>query len=146
MIEMILKESELPYTVTADNQLLAQEPVLLQRNGRPVAVLIPFAQYEAFRAWQQIEARRRHRQQELEAFERERVTFEQMKPDLLRTYPGKVVVIYQGRVVQVGDEIAETLMSVYEQFGYVPCYAQRVEEPEHIYHLPHPRSLRSNGP
>jgi hypothetical protein len=83
----------------------------------------------------------------MEAFERERVAFERMKPELLRTHRGKVVAIYQGQVVQVGTDIAETLDAVYNQFGYVPCYVQRVEETPHVYKISRsicasPRDLR----
>jgi hypothetical protein len=103
---------------------------------------VPIAEYEAFRAWQQSQERRSQRQAQMEAFERERVAFERMKPELLRTHRGKVVAIYQGQVVQVGTDIAETLDAVYSQFGYVPCYVQRVEETPHVYKFPHRKVVR----
>jgi hypothetical protein len=84
----------------------------LERAGQPVAVLVPIAEYKAFRAWQQSQERHPRRQAQMEAFERERVAFERMKPELLRTHRGKVVAIYQGQVVQVGTDIAKTLGAV----------------------------------
>jgi antitoxin (DNA-binding transcriptional repressor) of toxin-antitoxin stability system len=136
MKKMVLRETQAPYTLTVDEETL-DEPVVLERDGQPVAALVPIAEYEAFLAWQQAEERRRHRQAQMEAFERERAAFERMKPELLRTHQGKVVVIYQGQVVQVGTDVAETLDAVYDQFGYVPCYVQRVEETPRIYKFPH---------
>ncbi len=53
MRRVILRESHPPYTVTVDDETLAHEPVILERDGRPVAVLIPIAEYEAFRAWRE---------------------------------------------------------------------------------------------
>jgi PHD/YefM family antitoxin component YafN of YafNO toxin-antitoxin module len=132
MKKMVLCETQAPYTLTVDEQTL-HEPVVLERAGQPVAVLVPIAEYEAFRAWQQSEERRSQRQAQMEAFEQERAAFERMKPELLHTHQGKVVAIYQGQVVQVGTDIAETLDAVYSQFGYVPCYVQRVEETPRIY-------------
>jgi PHD/YefM family antitoxin component YafN of YafNO toxin-antitoxin module len=138
MKKMVLRETQAPYTLTVDEETL-DEPVVLERDGQPVAALVPIAEYEAFLAWQQAEERRHHRQAQMEAFERERAAFERMKPELLRTHQGKVVVIYQGQVVQVGTDVAETLDAVYDQFGYVPCYVQRVEETPRIYKFPHRR-------
>jgi PHD/YefM family antitoxin component YafN of YafNO toxin-antitoxin module len=134
MRKMVLRETQSPYTLTVDEKTL-HEPVVLERAGQPVAVLVPIAEYEAFRAWQQAQERHSQRQAQTEAFERERVAFERMKPELLRTHRGKVVAIYQGQVVQVGTDIAETLDAVYNQFGYVPCYVQRVEETPRVYKI-----------
>jgi hypothetical protein len=93
MKKMTLYESQAPYTLTVDEKTL-QESVLLERDGQPVAALVPIAEYEAFRAWQQAEERRSHRQAQMEAFEQEQATFERMKPELLRTHRGRVVAIY----------------------------------------------------
>ncbi|MFQ5342818.1 MAG: type II toxin-antitoxin system Phd/YefM family antitoxin [Anaerolineae bacterium] len=137
MKKVELRESQAPYTLAVDYEIMAEESVILERGGRPVAALVPIAEYETFRAWQQSQERRRRRQEQKDAFERERAAFEQMRPELLRTHRGAVVAIYQGQVVEVGTDIAETLDSVYERYGYVPCYVQRVEETPRIYKLPH---------
>lgn len=137
MKKISLKEAQAPYTLAIDEEALTQEPVILERDGQPIAALVPIAEYEAFRAWQQDETRHRRRQAQQEAFEQERAIFERMRPELLRTHLGKVVAIYQGRVVEVGDEVGETVEKVYDRFGYVPCYVQRVEETPRIYKFPH---------
>jgi len=141
MKRIVLRETRALYTLTVDEETL-HEPAILERDGHPVAALVPIAEYEVFRAWQQAHERHRHRQARVEPFEREQAAFEQMKPELLRTHRGKVVAIYQGRVVQVGTDIAETLDAVYNQFGYVPCYVQRVEETPRIYKFPHRKVVR----
>jgi PHD/YefM family antitoxin component YafN of YafNO toxin-antitoxin module len=141
MKKLTLHESQAPYTLTVDEETL-HEPVVLERNGQPIAALVPIAEYKAFRAWRQTEERHRRRQVQVDAFERERAAFERMKPELLRTQQGKVVAVYQGQVAQVGIDVAETLEAVYDQFGYVPCYVQRVEETPHIYKFPHRKVVR----
>ena len=141
MKKMVLRESQAPYTLTVDENTL-REPVILEQDGQPVAALVPIAEYKAFCAWQQAQERRHHRQAQMEAFEQEQAAFERMKPELLRTHLGKVVAIYQGQVVQVGTDIAETLDAVYSQFGYVPCYVQEVEETPRTYKLPHRKVVR----
>lgn len=51
MKKVTLRESKAPYTLAVDDETLAQEPVILERDGRPMAVIVPLAEYEAFRAW-----------------------------------------------------------------------------------------------
>ena len=109
MKTIMLRETQAPYTLTVDEMALRESVVLEREDGQPVAALVPIAEYEAFRAWQQAQERYHHRQVQAEPFERELAAFERMKPELLRTHRNKVVAIYQGQVVQVGTDIAETL-------------------------------------
>ena len=53
MKKVVLRETQAPYTLTIDDATLTNEPVILEREGRPVAVLVPIAQYEAFRVWRE---------------------------------------------------------------------------------------------
>lgn len=50
---MVLKEAQAPYTVSLDEAALGQETVILEREGRSVAAVVPFAEYEAFTVWRQ---------------------------------------------------------------------------------------------
>ncbi len=61
------------------------------------------------------------------AFEKEVAAFEQQKSQLLQTYPGKIVAIYQGRVVAVGDDRLKLHDEVIERYGNVPCYVENVD-------------------
>jgi PHD/YefM family antitoxin component YafN of YafNO toxin-antitoxin module len=54
MKTVVLRESQAPYTLAIDDETMNQEPVILERDGRPVAVLVPLAEYEAFRAWREM--------------------------------------------------------------------------------------------
>ncbi|MFQ5595159.1 MAG: hypothetical protein ACE5LU_10835 [Anaerolineae bacterium] len=53
MKKVILRESRAPYTLAVDDETLGHEPVILERDGRPVAALVPIVEYEAFRAWRE---------------------------------------------------------------------------------------------
>ncbi len=129
MKKMMLRETQAPYTLAVDEETWTREPVILERDGQPVAALVPIAEYKAFCTWQQAQERRRHRQTQLEAFEQERAAFDQLESKLLRTH--------QGQVVQEGTDIAKVLDAVHDQFGYVPCYVQQVEEIPRVYKFPH---------
>jgi PHD/YefM family antitoxin component YafN of YafNO toxin-antitoxin module len=52
---LTLKENQTLYEVVAQ-QAHVDEPLVLEQGGRPVAVLLPLAEYEAYRAWRQAES------------------------------------------------------------------------------------------
>jgi antitoxin (DNA-binding transcriptional repressor) of toxin-antitoxin stability system len=66
---VVLKEAQALYTLSLEADTLGQETVILEREGRPVAAVVPFAEYEAFVAW-------RRRQEEEEEFWREQEEWE----------------------------------------------------------------------
>ena len=114
------------YRIEDEQTLLTQEPAFLERNGEPLAVLLPLAAYEAFQAWQSLAADPSEREPD-PAFAREVAAFERLKPQLLQQYPGRVVGIYQGEIVAVGDNRLDVLDQVWDQFGEVSCYIETVE-------------------
>lgn len=132
MRRVILKEAHAPYTLAIEEEALSREPFILERDGEPVAAVIPITEYQAYRAW-----REEKQQEPLEAFERERQAFESLKPELLHTHRGQWVAIYRGEVVEAGQDRSQVLDSVYDRFGYVPVYVQQVEERPRVYRLPH---------
>lgn len=142
MKRVALKESHAPYILTLEEEALSQEPLILERDGEPVAAVIPIAEYEAFRAWRESRDWEEKRRKDLEAFERERRAFERLKPELLRTHRGQCVAILNGQVVESGSDKIEVLDRVYERFGYRPVYVQWVEEQPRIYKVPHRKVMR----
>ena len=51
---LTLRESHPPYTLSIEEEDLGQEPIILERDGQPVAAIVSLAEYEAFRAWQEV--------------------------------------------------------------------------------------------
>lgn len=47
-----LKESPTTYTLSFDEAQLDEEPIIVEREGEPFAVIIRAEDYERFRAWQ----------------------------------------------------------------------------------------------
>jgi hypothetical protein len=60
------------------------------------------------------------------AFEQEAAAFEALKPQLLEQYLNQYVAIYQGQIVGNGDNRLTLVKNVYNQFGEVPCYVEKV--------------------
>ena len=60
-------------------------------------------------------------------FENAVAVFDRLKPDLMAKYGGRVVAIYQDKVVAVGDDKMSVLETVVQTLGPVPCYIEWVE-------------------
>ena len=140
MRTVTLKEAQALYNVLDENQL-AQEPVLVERDGRPIGVFVPMAEYEAFLAWRNAE---QHRQRSAsdDAFQREVAAFEHMKPELLKTHLGKAVAVYHGEIVAVGETKAQVYEQVTARFGEAPIFIHVVEESPRTYKMPHRKAIR----
>lgn len=52
--------------------------------------------------------------------------FEAMKPELLETHPGEFVAIYQKQIVGFDQDEMSLIRRVYEQYGPVPCYVEKI--------------------
>lgn len=71
----MLKESHAPYTVTLEEGIVGNEPLILERDGQAVAVVIPLAEYEAFRAWREASEQERESTHCFEALRQEPQAF-----------------------------------------------------------------------
>ena len=72
---IVLKESQAPYTATFGEEIVGDEPLILERDGRAIAVVIPLAEYEAFRAWREASEQERESIQDSEAIGQEQQAF-----------------------------------------------------------------------
>jgi hypothetical protein len=71
-----------------------------------------------------------------ELWSKERNAYYAMFDELLANYEGKVVAIYQGRVVASGDNKTDVALDAISRFGSVPMYLTRITtEPHKVRHL-----------
>ena len=131
-----LKETAALYNVAPDDILLRDEVIILEKDGQPLAALVPIAEYTAFQSWQKKERRRQARQAEKAAIEQEHAAFERMLPELLEQYEGQAVALYNGQVVDVGDDESEVWERTRQRLGQVPVYVQTVTASPTVYDLP----------
>jgi hypothetical protein len=137
MKTLTLNESHAPYRVALDDAPLSGEVVILEKDGHPVAAVVPIHEYTAFQAWREAEERRQLLRSEETQIELEHKAFLQMLPELLKQYQGRVVAIHRGQVVAVGDERMEVWQRARRQLAGVPIYVQTVEYPPAVYKMPH---------
>ena len=142
MQKVILKEAQAPYQVALSDALFNGEVVILEKNGQSVAAVVPMADYDAFQAWRAAEERKQQMAQEEVAIACEHQAFQQMLPDLLADYSGRVVAIYQGEVIAAGDDRMEVWQRARQQTNGAPVYVQTVSHPSKVYKMPHRKVVR----
>ncbi len=135
-----LKETQATYSVTLGKGRPVDEPVYIEHDGKLWAVLVPVAQYEQLVA-QHSEVLRRddtawcHAQ--LAHLGAERGTFQQLLPELLKTYAGKFVAIKGNQVVDL-DADESALAKRTRQNSLRPIYIERVTATPTIIELSSP--------
>jgi hypothetical protein len=145
MKTLTLNESHAPYSVALDDAPLSGEVVILEKDGQPVAAVVPIQEYTAFQAWREAEKRRQSLRSEEARIELEHKAFLQMLPELLKQYQGRVVAIHQGQVVAVGDNRMEVWQRARRQLSGAPVYVQAVEYPPAVYKMPHRKVVADVG-
>ena len=83
MKTLILKDNQVIYETTIDASLRAGETIILERDGRAVAALVPIEEYEAFRVW-----RERQPRESISADWPDDRTLEEVVADIRRRGPG----------------------------------------------------------
>ncbi|MFQ5342209.1 MAG: DUF5678 domain-containing protein [Anaerolineae bacterium] len=132
-----IKETRAPYTIPVSEDDLAEGPIILERNGDAVAVLVPVQEYQRFIAWQEQQERKARHRARLEALERERLAFLRLKPELLRTHKGLYVAIHDDQIVDSDKDKRELAKRVFAQ-SYRPVYIELVSEEARTAEFPSP--------
>jgi len=133
----IAKEARAVYSLPFDERQLTDRPLVLERQGEPVAVVISPEEYRAYREWRDRDA---WRQQELRRLEPERQAFQRLLPELLKTRMGQFVAIYEGRVIDADPDNLVLAQRVHAQ-GYHPVYIQKVSPEPRTIELPSPEII-----
>jgi hypothetical protein len=134
-----LREVSAPYTVNADDEAIGRDTIVIRRNGEPIAVVLPFVEYQALLA------------QPLSSdlgFEQERAAFQRLLPELFKTHRGEWVAIVDGQPVEFGPDFSSVIAPVRQRFGQRPVYVREVSEQARIYTISSPQLssvMKGNG-
>lgn len=132
-----INEAQAIYTVPFSEDVLTEGPVIVERKGRQIAVIVNANEFQAFRVWRD---GRLWQQKELGRLHIERAAFQRLLLELLKTYCSQFVAVYNGRVVDDdADESAPARRAI--AWGYRPCYIQEVRTESRIYELPSPEGV-----
>jgi hypothetical protein len=139
-----LRETKATYAVTLDEAQLCQAPFAIERDGEPVAAVVPFAEYREFIAWRERMRPQSGKQDDaLAALEKERAVFLRLKEQLLRSHQGKFVAILNGEVIDADEDDHVLTRRVYAKHGYVPVYVDRVIEQPPVRQILSPKKVAS---
>ncbi len=129
-----IRETQAPYSVPIDETALAEGPIIVERQGKPVAVIITPQEYLAFQEWRNGQA---WLEEQLRPLEPERQAFQRLLPELLETHYGQFVAIHGGQVIDPAADKGALALRVLAQ-PYRPVYIEEVREQPRIYELPSP--------
>lgn len=129
------KEAQATYSFALDKTDLAQGPLILEREGEPVAAIISIEDYRRLVAGQDDDAWRREQLQRLEP---NRSAFQRLLPELLKTHEGQFVAIHKGKVIDSDSDDRELAKRVMANLGDEPVYIQKVEEELPSFEVPSP--------
>jgi hypothetical protein len=134
MTEKVVKEVSAPYLVNVEDEAIGRETIIIRRNGEPVAVVVPFADYQALtlRTPSAVDA----------TFDRERSAFQRLLPELLATHRGEWVAIVDEQPVEFGPDFSSVIVPVRQRFGQRPVYVHEVVEQPRVYKISSPRVVR----
>lgn len=134
----LIREAHAAYTLPFDEEQLADHAVVLERQGKPVAVVIAPEEYQAYREWRDADAWRRA---ELEKLRPGREAFQRLLPELLRTHQNLFVAIHDGQVVDSDADNLALAQRVMARFGKEQVYIQKVCQQPRIFELPSPEEM-----
>jgi len=127
---MELKEAQAPYLTAFDAAIQSGETVILERDGQPVAVLMPIKAYKALQDRSTILPLSASSQEHLA---RDRGAYLRLKDELLETHRGYYVGFKDGQLVDSDPDWSTLVERMYARFGYVPIYVKKVEAEEQVY-------------
>jgi hypothetical protein len=132
-----LKEVSTPYTVNAEDEAIGRDTIVIRRNNQPIAVVLPYAEYEELLLRPAVGSAGDN-----PTFERERAAFQRLLPELLRTHRGEWVAIVDGQPVQFGSDFSSVIVPVRQRFGQRPIYVHEISEEPRLYTISSPRVIR----
>jgi prevent-host-death family protein len=134
---MTLREARIAYSLAIEASQVNQGPIVVEHEGRPVAVIMSIEDYQQrfppeHDAW---------RQEQLQRLEPNRTAFQRLLPELLKTHRDQFVAICQGRLVDADPDRVALVQRSRAQ-GHRPVYIQKVTQEPPIVELPSPEEVR----
>jgi hypothetical protein len=144
----IIREVQAPYIVNLDDEAVGRETIILQRDGVPVAVVVPYDKYQQLLVFYSIHTGgikkvtstlAPEEKAEDPEFERNRRAFEQLLPELLKEHRGEWVGIVNEKAVVFGETSNAVVDDVYKRLGHVRMYVDEVLETPRTYYMDSPQ-------
>ena len=137
MSKKAVREVETPYVINATDEAIGRETIIIRRENRPVAVVVPYEEYQTLMH----QATQPPSSAEPE-FEIQWRAFQRLKPQLLEKYEGQWVGIVNEQVAVVEASFDAVSRKIVTEFGNVAhCISQVTRKPR-IAHMTTRRVIR----
>lgn len=124
MKEDKIREIKAPYVVDPSNEAIGRDTIIIQREGEPIAVIVPYDEYKS------LKDREGPSEDVDHEFRKQWLAFQRLKPDLLDEHQGQWVAIVDERVAAVGSDFETVSCQIDEEYGDVPqCISQVLKTP-----------------
>ena len=137
MAKKMIREVKTPYVVDPGDESIGRDTIIIQHDGEPVAVIVPYAEYKSWRT----EEKPLVGEMDPE-FRKQWQAFQRLKPELLKKHKGQWVAIVDEQVVAVGSTSQAVLTDALERYGDVPMCIEEVLEQPRVYCISGPRVIR----
>jgi hypothetical protein len=132
MSDKNVREVHAPYVV--DMKEIRRETVIIHENNVPVAVMMPFGEYQQL--LRQAKTEQIPEQKGNPAFERNRAAFKRMLPELLKDHEGEWVGMINEEPAVFGSSSRAVLNSIVEKYGDISVYIQEIRDTPRVYNIP----------
>jgi hypothetical protein len=120
-----VREVQTPYVINATDEAIGRDTIIIRRENRPVAVVVPYDEYQALTHQVSIPTSSSDPE-----FEIQWQAFQGLKPELLEKYEGKWVAIVNEQVAVVDKSFDAVSRKVVAEFGNVAhCISQVTRKP-----------------
>ena len=141
MAPQTLKEVSVPYTVNPEDEAIGRDIIIIRRNGEPVAVVMPYAEYTELLARPSTQSS--EPASDNPGFARERAAFRRLLPELLKAHRGEWVAIVNEQALEFGPDFGSVILRVRKRFGQRPVYVQEILETPRVYKIGSPHVIRT---
>jgi PHD/YefM family antitoxin component YafN of YafNO toxin-antitoxin module len=118
------------------------EPLVIERDGQPTVVMIPFPEYQELVALRESERKKAWQAEQEHLFQKQVAAFERMKPRLLETHRGKWVAILDERLVDSDADRSALSRRVSAKFARQPMLIDQVLDKPRVYVIDSPERVR----
>jgi len=139
MSEKTLREVQAPYVIDPADEAIGRDTIIIRRENRPIAVVVPYDEYQALTASKSHPVSLPTSDPE---FEKQWQAFQRLKPELLEKYEGKWVGIVKEQVAVIETSFDAVSRKIVAEFGNVAhCISQVTRKPR-IAHMTTRRVIR----
>lgn len=130
-----LKEMKPRYTAAIKQVKSTGKSSVIEQDGKPFAVVIPYAEYQELAELRESQRKRTWHAEQLDILHQENAAYKRMKSDLLKTHKDKFVAIHNGAVVDSDTDEAHLSERIYSKFGERTILITQVTETPRVYHV-----------